>query len=307
MILAFGNPVYDQIRTPWVSTRDRVLSGCATNAALAVARLGGDACVVGRVGSDRVDHYHQVFDRLGIGHRTDVCEQSGGFKLDYDRQGRRELDLLGQADPIAASTNGVGDADMIFIGPVLQEAPFELIRQVKRQTSATMMLDPQGLLRRVGDDGRIEHFKPEGIEEICRLFDIVKPNELETQVLTGVDPREDLDRAAAILLDWGIPTLIITLAELGALIVSDGEWHRFGVFTTLAVDSTGAGDTFAGGLMYGLSQGMDWRQAGCLGTAVSSIMIEQCGPEFELTLSEATKRAETIDVTTKRLSASPAE
>jgi sugar/nucleoside kinase (ribokinase family) len=306
MILAYGNPVYDQIRTPWVSTRDRVLSGCATNAALAVARLGGDACVIGRVGADRVDHYHQVFNRLGIGHETDVCARSGGFKLDYDRQGRRELDVLGRADPITDVTNAIVDADMIFIGPVLQETPFELIRQIKRQSDATMVLDPQGLLRRVGGDGRIEHFKPEGIEEICCLFDIVKPNELETQVLTGVDPRDDLDRAAAILLDWGIPTVVITLAELGALIVSNGEWHRFAAFSTLAVDSTGAGDTFAGGLMHGLSQGMDWREAGRLATAVSSIMIEQCGPEFELTLSEATKRAATVAVNTKRLTASPA-
>ena len=48
--------------------------------------------------------------------------------------------------------------------------------------------------------------------------------------------------------------MVITLAELGALIVTDGQWHRFGAVDVLAVDSTGAGDTFAGGLMFGLSQ-----------------------------------------------------
>jgi sugar/nucleoside kinase (ribokinase family) len=305
MILAYGNPVYDQILTPWVSTRERVLSGCATNAALAAARLGGKPCVVGRVGSDRIDHYHEVLDRLGIEHRTELCDQSGGFRLDYDRHGHRDLNVLGRADAITGITDAVSSADYVFIGPVMQETPFELIRSIRQQTSGTMVLDPQGLLRRIGGESRIEHFKPEGIEDICRLCEIVKPNELETQVLTGVDPREDLDRAAAILTDWGIKTVIITLAELGALIVSDGGWHRLGAVTTTAVDSTGAGDTFAGGLMYGLANGMDWHEAGRLATAVSSIMIEQCGHEFELTLAEATKRAAAVAVTTKRRSASP--
>ncbi len=304
MMLAYGNPVYDHILTPWVSTRERVLSGCATNAAMAMARLGGRACVVGRVGKDRVDHYHQVFDRLGIEHLTDPCAESGGFRLDYDRQGRRDLNVLGQAEAINKVTDAVSSADLVFVGPVLQETPFELIREIRQRSSATMVLDPQGLLRRIDGAGQIEHFKPAGIEEICGLFDIVKPNELETQVLTGVDPREDLDRAANILIDWGIPTVVITLAELGALIVSDGTWYRFGAVPTLAVDSTGAGDTFAGGLMYALTQGMKWEDAGRLATAVSSIMIEQCGPEFELTFKDAQTRAATVNVTVQQRSAS---
>jgi sugar/nucleoside kinase (ribokinase family) len=305
MMLAYGNPVYDHILTPWVSTRERVLSGCATNAAMAVARLGGRACVVGRVGADRIGHYHQVFGRLGIDHRTELCAESGGFRLDYDRQGRRDLRVLGQAEAISNVTGALSSADLVFVGPVLQETPFELIREIRERSSATMVLDPQGLLRRIGNDGQIEHFKPAGIEEICGLFDIVKPNELETKVLTGIDPRENLEGAASMLIDWGIPTVVITLAELGALIVSDGIWYRFGAIPTLAVDSTGAGDTFAGGLMFALEQGMGWEAAGRLATAVSSIMIEQCGPEFELTFSDAKKRAATVDVTVRQRTASP--
>jgi len=302
MMLAFGNPVYDSIRTPWVSTRDRVLSGCATNAALAYNRLGGKVTVVGRVGRDRMDDYHACLDRLGIRHHTQECRESGGFGLDYDRQGRRELTVLGQAEAVSDIPLEVASADIVFIGPVLQETPFPLIREIRERTSAIMVLDPQGLLRRIGPDGRIEHFKPNGIEDLCASFEIVKPNELETEILTGVDPRQDLDRAAAILVDWGIPTVAITLAELGSLIVSDGQWHRIDAVPVLAVDSTGAGDTYAGGLMFGLSQGMDWEQAGRLATATSSIMIEHCGPEFELHITEAKRRADTLTVQSRAAS-----
>jgi len=306
MMLAFGNPVYDSIRTPWVWTRDRVLSGCATNAGLAYVKMGGDACVVGRVGIDRLDHYHRTLKSAGIGHHTETCRESGGFKLDYDHQGRRELEVLGQADAITQIPDSVARAGVVFIGPVLQETPLDLIRAIRARTNATMVLDPQGLLRRVGAGGRIEHFKPDGIEELCALFDVVKPNELETEILTGVDPRKDLDRAAAVLEDWGIPTVVITLAELGALIVSEGQRYRFDALPTLAVDSTGAGDTFAGGLMFALSQGLNWRAAGCLATAVASMMIEQCGPEFELTSREVQRRAARVTVSERRPAATAA-
>lgn len=299
MMLAFGNPVYDSIRTPWVSTRDRVLSGCATNAALAFSRLGGKATVVGRVGKDRIDDYHASFDRLGIKHLTQECAESGGFGLDYDDRGRRELTVLGKADPVEQIPTDLESAELVFIGPVLQETPHKLIESIRKRTEATMVLDPQGLLRRFGADGHIEHFKPDGIEELCASFDIVKPNELETEILTGVDPRQDLERAASILVDWGIPTVVITLAELGSLIVNEGQWYRINAVPVLAVDSTGAGDTYAGGLMFGLSQGMDWEQAGRLATATSSIMIEQCGPEFEMSLTEAKRRAATLTVDTR--------
>ena len=46
MIVAFGNPVYDYIKTPVVTTGERVLSGCSTNGCLALARLGHATAVL---------------------------------------------------------------------------------------------------------------------------------------------------------------------------------------------------------------------------------------------------------------------
>jgi sugar/nucleoside kinase (ribokinase family) len=226
MLAAYGNPVYDVIRTPWVETRGRVLSGCATNAALVYARLGGTVHVTGRSGRDHLADYSAVMALDGIVTQTEPCAQTGGFRLTYDAQGRRDLQVLGVAEPIGAANDAIDDADFVFIGPVMQETPFDLIRDIRHRTDATMLLDPQGLLRRIGKDGFIEHFKPEGIEAICALFDIVKPNELETETLTGIDPRRDLDGAASMLKSWGIPTVVITLAELGSYIGNPNVCHR---------------------------------------------------------------------------------
>ena len=296
-VLAFGNPVYDDIRTPWVCTIGRVLSGCATNAAFVYRRLGGDVTVVGRVGADYLDHYRSYLKLNRIGEITDSCPQSGGFGLDYDDRGRRELTILGRAEAIRHIPAEIEGADMIFLGPVMQETPLNLVREIRERTQAPIFLDPQGLLRRIGPNGKIDHFKPEGIEEVCALCDVVKPNELETQILTGIDPREDLEGAASILKSWGIRTVVITLAELGALVATDDAWYRVEAIPTHAIDSTGAGDTFAGGLMFARSQGYSWPEAAKLATACSSTMISNCGPDFVLTLADARKRAGTVGVT----------
>jgi len=295
-VLAFGNPVYDDIRTPWVATLGRVLSGCATNAAFVYRRLGGDVTVVGRVGHDRIEHYRSYLTLNGIGEITEPCAETGGFGLDYDDRGRRELTILGRAEAINRIPSDIASADIVFIGPVMQETPLNFVREIRERTQAPMFLDPQGLLRRIGPDGKIEHFKPDGIEEICALCDVVKPNELETEILTGIDPREDLEGAASVLKSWGIRTVAITLAELGALIATDDGWYRVEAIPTHAIDSTGAGDTFAGGLMFARSQGYSWPEAAKLATACSSTMISNCGPDFALTLEDARKRAASVGV-----------
>ena len=307
MILAFGNPVYDEIRTPWVCTRGRVLSGCAVNAALVAARLGETVVVAGRVGRDRLSHYESYLRLCGITPITEPCAESGGFGLDYDEHGNRELQVLGRAEAIGTLPPALERAAMVFLGPVMQELPFELIREIRTRTTAPVILDPQGLLRRIGADGRIEHFKPTGIEEICARCDVVKPNELEARILTGIDPRQDPEGAAAVLLRWGVPTVVITLAEAGAFVATRDTSYRIAAIPTLAIDSTGAGDSFAGGLMVGRLRGMSWPEAAQLATACSSTMIAHCGPDFMLELADALRRAATVAAAPGRAVMAPAQ
>ena len=90
MICAVGNPVFDDIRTPWVKTDGRVLSGCSTNAALAYAKLGGKTAMVGNVGDDRREELVANLKACDIEFHLGGSRESGGFKLDYDDRGNRE-------------------------------------------------------------------------------------------------------------------------------------------------------------------------------------------------------------------------
>lgn len=292
--VAIGNPVYDSIVTPSVSTQGRVLSGCSTNACLVWGKFGLKPTLIGAVGPDFAAQFKSALANYGIQHHLFPSRQSGGFHLHYyDEHGSRDLTVLGIADPIPALPESALTADYILVGPILQEVSLDIIRAIRTRNPGRMMLDPQGLLRRVVD-GKIVHEKPAGIEAVVGLCDIVKPNELETKVLTGIDPRQNSRTPARLLKEWGAGLVIITLAELGSVIYDGHQFYDIPAFKTTLQDSTGAGDTYAAGFLTALSEGLDLFEAGCFASAVASIMVENIGPDFPLTRADARRRTDIL-------------
>lgn len=294
-IVAFGNPVYDFIKTPVITTGERVLSGCSTNGCLALARLGHATTLVGRLGAD----YHQRFladvRRYGIVPSVELCAETGGFSLIYDARGDRTLDVLGVAAPIEAVPQECAAANAIIVGPILRETPAALIERIRAASDAPLFLDPQGLMRRILPDRRIEHFLPDDFAAIAALCHVVKANEVETRVITGVDPRIDGAEAARRLRATGCTIAIVTLAEAGS-IIDDGErQYVIPAYATDARDPTGAGDTYMAGFVHAyLRNPADLYAAGCYGSATSSIWIEHTGPDAPITAQEAERRAQTL-------------
>ncbi len=294
MITGIGNPVFDLIETPYLKTEGRVLSGCSTNACLALSKLGKETALVGRVGHDFDQRFRTDMERFGIRYAVEESEESGGFKLIYyDKHGNRTLDVLGDAGKIDFFPDDYADSDWILLGPILQEIDLEYVEMVKERSRAKIFTDPQGFLRRVEGD-RIVHEKTAEIKRVAALSDVFKPNEMECKVLTGIDPREDYETPAKMLKDWGPGLVIITLAEEGSVIYDGNEMHRIPAYATTAKDSTGAGDTYAAGMIYALDKDYDYFQAGCFAGCVSSVMIENCGPDFPLTIEEVEARKDKL-------------
>lgn len=294
-ILAFGNPVYDVILTPYLRRTDRVLSGCSTNACLAAAMLGEKATLVGTVGADYRELMIAHLDRLGIVSSLYPSPQTGGFSLIYDDAGNRELTVLGVAQPIPAHADGYApDVDIVLLGPILGEVTIELTREIIKHVPAPILLDPQGLLRGLRD-GQVVHEKTRAFSEIAGMSTIVKANEVETQVVTGINPRRQPDEAVRKLYEFGCQIAIVTLAEAGSVIFDGQEIIHIPPYTTHAIDPTGAGDTYAAGFMVKyLETPQDLRQVGCFASSVASVMVENSGPDFPLTRQEADRRAEIL-------------
>ncbi|MBC8075121.1 MAG: ribokinase, partial [Chloroflexales bacterium] len=148
------------------------------------------------------------------------------------------------------------------------------------------------LLRRVDGNGRIEHYRNPQIDQIAPLCAVVKANELEARVITGVDPRIDGDTAVRRLKSLGCIIAIVTLADAGSLIYDGHTLHRIPAFATRAIDPTGAGDTYMAGFIDSYLQAPnDLYQAGCRGAACASIWIEYSGPDAPVTRDEVDRRS----------------
>ena len=81
MITAIGNPVYDYIKTQKIETDGRVLSGCSTNAALALTKLGEKVRLVGAVGNDFKAKFIEKLKSYNIEPVIVPSKGTGGFSL----------------------------------------------------------------------------------------------------------------------------------------------------------------------------------------------------------------------------------
>jgi sugar/nucleoside kinase (ribokinase family) len=177
----------------------------------------------------------------------------------------------------------------------LQETPPELITRIRAATHAPLMLDPQGLLRRINAAGRIEHFLPDYFAALAPQFHVIKANEVEAYVITGIDPRLDAAESTRRLRALGCAIAIVTLAEAGSVIDDGTSQYVIPPFPTDARDPTGAGDTYLAGFLHAyLRDPTNLYAAGCTGSATASIWIEHTGPDAPITLAEVERRTSSL-------------
>ncbi len=295
-LVAVGNPVYDLIVTPRAKTSERILSGCSTNACLAAKRLGmKQVMLVGNVGLDFSERFQTEMNHYGI--MTINTASRGlttGFSLIYDERGDRTLQVIADAGkiPIKAVWSDCQQARYLLLGPVLYELDVETILGLIGSSLSQVFLDPQGLLRRLKRDGKVEHFcDRETFRRLVGRVDFIKPNELEAEVITGL---QDHVESAKRLVEWGANTAIVTLGENGSVAYDGRQCFSVPAYKTTAVDPTGAGDVYAGAFLAEYSRTGNLGASCLYASAAASIMVESIGPDFPVTDESVRRRVELI-------------
>jgi len=111
------------------------------------------------------------------------------------------------------------------------------------------------------------------INHILEEFaDVVFMNADEAHALLGCGPEE-----AAKRLSEDVKHVIVKSGSSGSIVAHGGRIHRVGIHPTEAVDTTGAGDSYAAGYLYGLARGWDAARCGDLGARVASLSVGQVG------------------------------
>ena len=109
-------------------------------------------------------------------------------------------------------------------------------------------------------------------DELLGKIDLITPNEVEAEILTGirVDSEEAADKAADWFFSKGVKNVLITLGQRGVYINTGEKKGIIPAYKVDAVDTTGAGDAFNGGLLAALAEGKDLWEAADFANALAA-------------------------------------
>jgi ribokinase len=249
--------------------------GKGSNQAVAASLLGADVRFVGRIGSDRYgEDALAMYRRVGIDTawvRVDDTVHSGISVILIDAGGQNLISVAPGAN-LNLSPGDIDAAEKVLreslaVGFQLENG-FETVeyglRKV-RSLGVSTFLDPAPA-RKLPDD-------------LYASIDIIKPNETEASILTGirVDGPDAAEKAGRWFLDRGVGTAIVTLGEGGAVLATEVGPERFAAPAVEAVDATGAGDIFSGGFLAALCAGESLKEAILFALHAASLSTEKLG------------------------------
>jgi len=113
-------------------------------------------------------------------------------------------------------------------------------------------------------------------EVIEKYVDIVFANEEEAKAFTGKTPEESLHELAKIA-----DIAVVKIGSKGSMIKRKDEVVNVGVIKVNSLDTTGAGDLYASGFIYGLAKGLTLEKCGQIGAILSGKVIEVVGPKMD--------------------------
>jgi ribokinase len=251
--------------------------GKGSNQAIAVARLGAPVQFLAKIGRDEFGAMARgIYEMEGVGtgflfESADAPTGAAAIIID-DKTGENAIIVV----PGAAAMLSTAEIDLageaigrsaVFLTQL--EVPLPLVAHglaEARRRGVTTILNPAPAFP-LSDD-------------LLALVDILTPNETEAAMLSGlpVTSPEEAERAADALIARGAGAVVITMGAAGALLRRGGRTVMVpAVKAGQVVDTTGAGDSFNGGIAVALSEGKTLEEAIGFACAVAGLKVTRAG------------------------------
>jgi ribokinase len=293
-VLVFGSLNMDLVtRTPRLPQPGETIAGHnfvtvpggkGANQAIAMAKLGVPVQMNGRVGGDEFGKMlieslrSSGVDCAGI-HIDETCS-SGVAAIAIDDAGENNIIIVpganGRVDETDVARLPFLDRQVLLLQLEIPIAIVLTAAQVAQSAGVTVILDPA----------------PAPTELPAALYtavDILTPNQVEAEQLTGIKVR-DRDSAIAAaqeLKQRGVKTVIIKMGAQGALCVTEDEELWIEPFEVVAIDTVAAGDAFNGGLAAALAEGRSIEESCRWGAAAGAIAVTRSGAQEAMPTREA--------------------
>jgi ribokinase len=251
--------------------------GKGSNQAIAAARLGAEVVFITKLGRDMFgDMARRTYAAEGISdrHIHESAEQMTGAAaiiVDAKRGENAIVVVPGACDELSLAEVDAAAADIassaVFVGQFELKLPIvEHAIRIAADHQVTVVLNPAPAVPVA--------------PSLYRLVDYLVPNESEASALAGmpVESVDDAARAADFFLEKGARNVLVTLGA-GGVLVKNAELCRHipAIDAGRVIDTTGAGDAFAGGFAVALAEGADILSAARFGCAVAGIAVTRIG------------------------------
>jgi len=265
---------------------DRIVNaeagGAGANTMIGLAQLGGKPCFTSRVGDDELgERYRESLTRWGVQANLEIDPLDTGVSLIMitpDAQ-RTMNTCLGASRSLVRSDVSLTDlqsSKYLYITGYLwdtegqKDAVLHAMQEANRAgvKVAFSLADPFCVDRHRADFQQL----------LDAHIDVVLANEEEAKALTG---HADVRDALVELARRGGHVAVVTLGRQGSMISDGREVVEVPVFPVDAVDSTGAGDLFASGILYGLTRDLSLASTGRLGAWMAAQVVAQYGSRLE--------------------------
>jgi ribokinase len=271
-LAGFGSPLPRPGETVVGSDFSLVLGGKGANQAIAAVRASAPTYLIGAVGEDT---FRDMTLTLLAADGVDVSAvriTEGATGIAHIRvdtvTGQNNIMIIPNAnarltpDDVEASLRALRDRVSVVL--VQLEIPLSVVERVAEVCAASdlqLVLDPapaQPLPSKV-----------------WRGVSVVKPNALEAEVLTGiaVTDRSSAERAGQWFLAHGAALVVITQGERGAIVIGGEDVAEYPAFPVTPVDTTAAGDAFAGAFGASLARNAPVSEAVRRGLAAGALAV----------------------------------
>ncbi len=285
-VAVFGSYVVDLMgRTPHLPVPGETVKGSVFkmgaggkgfNQAVAAHKAGAVVTCITKMGRDSfADVALNTMEELGMSREHlffhDTVETGIALILVDENTSQNEIVIV----PGACAT--ISDEDIAGIEEVIREAEYVLL-QLEVNPSANESVIKMAEKYHTKVILNTAPYQPVRDDLLEKVY-MVTPNEVEAEAMTGI-PVVDLEgakKAAKVFFDKGVKKVVITLGERGVFVSSDGREEIIPGFQVKAIDTTGAGDAFNGGLLTALSEGKDLWEAARFANGVAALSVQKLG------------------------------
>ena len=262
--------------------------GSAANSAVGFSFLGGSSAFIGRVKNDALGiEYIKDMDDAGVKFTSNPSEtglDTGRCLVyvtpDAQRSMRTYLGAASQLSPDEVNEESIANSAIVYVEGYLWDEDLakssckkalELAKKNNIQTALSL------------SDSFCVNKWHEEILDLTKNVDIVFGNEDEFKALFKTEILSDAISASRSQLKLSI----ITRGHNGSIVISDSQTDEVVAYPPdKLVDTTGAGDLYPAGFLYGLSKNMRHHECANLGSYLSSRVISVLGPRTEKDIRE---------------------